>query len=506
MIRTPQQYIESLNDGRVLYYKGQRVSDVTQHSLIRQHIILSATDWALSRHPLYEKLLTLEENGEKNWFLYKQPATAADLVRRREIYITCHRIGVGLGSTVHGPGVDALASIRITAGKIDKALGTKYTEAVENYRKYVKQTDPAIVAAVTDVKGDRSLHPSRQMQHKDFFVRVVDRQKDGIIVRGAKMHISQAPSSNEILVLPSRAHGEEDKDYAVVFATPTNAKGVKLVTSPFKTSTIGDEVRWDWPVSGRHGGGTAECMVVFDEVFVPWNRVFMCGEWQFSRSMAWTFATFHRLFSASHITAHLEIKVGAAALIAEYNGLAKYPHIQDKLSWLAMYAESCNALSLAACEHPTVDGDTGIPIPNLVFTNLCKYKFANDAAECSKNLADICGGIVATVPSYNDWMNPEERPLIEKYLAGKDGIPTEHRLKIIRLIKDLTSNSYDQEVIHGDGSLAAQRMAVFAGTDWEKYKAAARRATAISEAEQHPLFKDLPKFPPTWEELTAEIK
>ena len=229
----------------------------------------------------------------------------------------------------------------------------RYTEALEDYRKHLKKDDPAITGAITDVKGNRSLRPSAQEQHQDFYVRVVDRQKDGIIVRGAKMHISDTPGANEIIVSPCRAHREEDKDYAVVFATPLNAPGLKLFTSPRFFPETGDEARWNWPLSGA-AGGISECMIVFDDVFVPWNRVFMCGEWQFSRDIAWTFGVFHRLFGTCHKVIFTEEAAGAAALIAEYNGIDKYPHIQEKLAWLAMHAEIVSAMSRAGCEHPDI--------------------------------------------------------------------------------------------------------------------------------------------------------
>ncbi len=499
MIRTPQQYVESLNDGRVIYFKGERVPDVTKHPIIKRSINSASMDWVLANHPRYRDLLTTEEDGEKVMFLWKQPQTAEDLVRRRDIYITCCRIGVGGGSGLHSMGVDALAAAGVVAGRMDKKLGTHYLDAVEDYRRHLKKNDPGITGAITDVKGDRGLHPSQQKQHKDFYVRVVDRQKDGIIVRGAKMHISVTPAANEIIVSPCRAHREEDKDYAVVFATSLNAKGVKLIISPPRHRESGnetvEEAEWDWPVTGRRGGA-AECLIVFEDVFVPWNRVFMCGEWQYSREVAWAFGTYHRIFGTAHTVAALELKVGAAALMAEYNGVEKVSHIRERLAWLLMHAETCDIVSRAACEHPDIDPFTGFAVPNLIYANIAKYKFANDAAESSKLAADICGGLVGTAPCYRDWMNPEERVLIEKYLAGKDGVPTEHRLRAVRLIKDLTNHNADEISINAEGSLAAQRMALYTGGNWERYKAAAKRATGIPGWEKHPLFKNLPEYPP----------
>ncbi len=490
MIRTAQQYVESLNDGRVIYLNGEKIPDITKHPKMKGPINARATSYVLYNHPKFKDLLTIEEDGDRYLFLWKQPTTAEELVRRRDVYITCMRWGAAMS----GMGPDALAAAGVVAARMDKQLGTHYTDAVEDYRKHLKAADPAITGAITDVKGNRGMRPSAQLQHKDFYVRVVDRQKDGIVVRGAKMHISATPTANELIVSPCRAHREEDKDYAVVFATPVNAKGITLLTSPGYFEETGEEAEWNWPASGR-GAGVSECMIVFDDVFVPWNRVFMCGEWQFSRDIAWMFGVFHRLFGSCHKVISTEQDAGIAALMAEYNGIDRYPHIQEKLAWLAMHAVLIDVMSKAGCEHPDIFPDIGLAAPNLMYTNIAKYIFANDQHETSKIVADIAGGLASTVFSYKDWKNPEERPYIEKYLAGKDGIPTEHRLKAVRLVKDLIGHGHDGAFIHTEGSLAAQKMAMFAAADWEKYKATAKRIARIPGWKEHPALKELPDWP-----------
>jgi len=190
-----------------------------------------------------------------------------------------------------------------------------------------------------------------------------------------------------------------------------------------------------------------------------------------------------------------EQAAGVAALMAEYNGLDRYPHIQEKLAWLAMHAHLVDALSKAGCENPDIFPDIGLAAPNLMYTNIAKYIFANDQHETSKLVADVTGGIASTVFSYKDWMNPEERPFIEKYLAGKDGIPTEHRLRAVRLAKDMIGHGHDGAFIHTEGSLAAQKMAMYAAADWDKWKAIAKRIAGIPGWNEHPSLKDLPDWP-----------
>jgi 4-hydroxybutyryl-CoA dehydratase/vinylacetyl-CoA-Delta-isomerase len=392
-------------------------------------------------------------------------------------------------------GIDALEASRVVAERMDKQIGTNYIERVEAYRKYLQQGDLGITGAMTDVKGDRSLRPSKQEVHQDYYVRVVDRQRDGIVVRGAKMHISSTPGANEIIVMPCRTHGEEDKDYAVVFATPLNAKGIGIIASEPPMRETDENAAWDYPMSAASGHGASECMIVFDDVFVPWERVFLCGEWKFSRDITYTFATFHRLFGVCRMTSELEVLTGVSALMAEYNGTERYAHIRDKLAWLAMYTEAVSVIGRASCIYCEKQADSDLVSPNMVYTNTAKYLFADNYHQAAKLAHDICGGIADTIPTYSDWQNPETRPWLEKYLGGKAGIPTEHRLRAIRLLKDHTNLHSQIGSIHGEGSLAAQRMFVYAGAEWGRYKAAAKRAAKIPGWEEDPTYGPLPDYP-----------
>ncbi|MBW1804540.1 MAG: hypothetical protein JRJ85_27890 [Deltaproteobacteria bacterium] len=217
MIRTVEQYLESLKDGRVIYSLGERVKNVTTHPTLRNVIRSAAMDYFFPNEAGYRDLFVAKnEEGEDVNALFISPKSADDLLKRRDIFLTTWRTGGG--TQLHCMGIDALEASRVVADKMDKHLGTRYVERVEAYRRHLQKGDLGITGAMTDVKGDRSLRPSKQQQHQDYYVRVVDRQKDGIVVRGAKIHISSTPGSNEAIVMPCRAHGEEDKDCAVVFA------------------------------------------------------------------------------------------------------------------------------------------------------------------------------------------------------------------------------------------------------------------------------------------------
>ena len=485
MIKTVEQYLESLNDGRQIWCLGEKVSDVRTHPTLSSIIKTACMDYVLPNHPDFRELfVTRNEYGEEVNFLLASPKKAEDLLRRRECYIIGVRSGGGV--IVHCMGADALAAFTVAAKVMDKELGTHYTERVENYRKLLQRQDLAITGAITDAKGDRSLHPSKQKRHQDYYLRIVDRRKDGIVVRGAKVHISATPCANEALCLPCRTHGEEDKDYALAFAIPLNAPGIKLLAVEPVSRTYGEEGEFDYPKTSELQ--PTECLIVFEDVFVPWERVFMCGEWKFSRHLAYAFASYHRLFGTCKMIGKLEIITGAAALVAEYNGVENVPHVRKKLAWMAMITETVAQLGKAACLDPETEFGHDVVMPNRMAINASKYTFASNFHQMCQHLQDIAGGLSTTVPTFRDWNNPEIRPYIEKYLGAKEGVPTEDRLRVMRLAKDMTCNFYQIDTIHGEGSMAAQEMFLYGSADWKKLKSAAKRAAHVDGWQDDPTY------------------
>ncbi len=492
-IRTAKEYIESIKDDRVVYYRGERIKDVTTHPALQRLLKQMAIDYTITGDPKYRELFVdTDEAGERVRFLHKPERDAEDLLRRRKIIQLLARIGFGIPGGSNTTGVDALNAIGVVCDRMDRKIGTKYRERVEGYRSHVMEHDLAVIGAVTDIKGDRSLRPSKQVPHQDYYVRVADRNKDGIIVRGAKAHISLAPCANEMICIPCRRHKEDDKDYAVTFAVPVDAPGITMISCDDETLDFDNE--FDHPFCASIF--FADSIVVFEDVFVPWDRVFMDGEWGFSGDMAYAFGNSHRLFADSYKYVELEILAGAAALIAEYNGLEGIPHIQEKLAWLTMYCEATEAIAEQACVKCVRDEGSDLVYPNPMYSNIAKYYFADHYHQAIKHVQDIAGGLVCTVPSSKDLSNPETRPLLEKYLTGKAGIPAEHRMRAFRVIKDLTSSWHSVLTIHGEGSLATQRMSVLALADLDRYKAAARRVARIKVEDEHPLYRDLPDYPP----------
>jgi 4-hydroxybutyryl-CoA dehydratase/vinylacetyl-CoA-Delta-isomerase len=454
-LKSVQEYKQSLKDGRVVFYKGERVEDVVAHPDLGVAVDTMALDYYLAELPEYHELATVydPELGERINRYYYLPRNGDDLLKQFELIVASTRMGDGFIPLAHDIGADALNAISITANVMGNA---DYIQRIENYRTYLKKTDLAVVTAMTDVKGDRMLRPSENGQnHPDYYVHVVDKNKDGIIVRGAKVHITGAPYSNEIFVIPSRAMSEADADYAVAFATPVNAKGIKMIGRPFHSHLTPLEFPNNRPVRVH-----TDALIIFDDVFVPWERVFLCGEWKHAATLVYNFALMHRRTGCAYRIPMSEQFLGAAKAIAEYNGIANAPHVREKLTDLVIYLETLRSMSRAACLDFVTVG--GIAVPNPISTNIAKYYFADEYHKVVKIVEDLSGGLLVTAPTYKDYQHPQLQAELQKYLSAKAGYPAETRLRMLDLIRRISGADRETIAIHGEGSLQAQRMTILA--------------------------------------------
>ena len=309
-IRTVEQYKDSLKDDRVVYLRGQRVTEVTEHPLIQKAIDHEATDYRLMHDPEYRDLAVVRhpDSGEEMSRYFLPPSNAEELLKRSELIETACREGGTLVVLAKVVGSDALFGLTRTCQKVDAALGTSYSENVKAFYESCWKNDVSFALAQTDVKGDRSLRPSEQ-EDPDLYLHIVEERPDGIVVRGAKTHTSNTTHANEMIVLPTRAMGEADKDYAVSFAIPLNTPGLKLLMSGYGSYTERNE--FDHPVSS--GLKMTETLTVFDDVFVPNERIFLKGEWQFAGPLALSFVEYHRLTAISYKLPFLDLLAGAGA-------------------------------------------------------------------------------------------------------------------------------------------------------------------------------------------------
>lgn len=465
-MRNSKQYIESLRDGREVYIHGKLVKDVTKHPAIRKAIDHGAIDYELDKRPELRDLLVTKSptTGHEIRRYFEIPRSAEDLLRRQELIETTTRMNGSWVIFMKEIGTDALNALLMVCREIDKKYGTPYATRVAAYRQYLEDGDLSMAGAVTDAKGDRRLRPSEQ-EMPYYYLKVTERRSDGVVVRGCKLHTTSSPIANEIFVLPTRAMAESDKDYSIAFGIPVNTPGVKIISRPERA----DLGFFDYPWSSRHT--TLEAMTIFEDVFVPEERIFMNGEWEFAGPLANCFATWHRFTGISYKYPFAQMLIGASALVADYNGVPHASHIQDKITDLVIYAQSIKTFGQAAARQCVITED-GIAYPNPLLCNIGKYLFASGYHTSLKAVQEIAGGLPATGPTEADCENPATKELIERYLGGRKGVDAISRLKVMKLIRDMGGTDGAGEwwvgTLHGEGSLQAQRLSISREYDVKK--------------------------------------
>jgi aromatic ring hydroxylase len=468
-LKTPDEYIQSLRDGRVVYYRGKKVDDITTHPVLSIPINHAKHFYKLRENNELKKLLVINDQnlGEISGF-YKICKSSEDLLYRSKIIQETTRLSGGLFNITQAIGSDALHALFIVAKKLDAESNRGYSERVRKYYEYVTTNDLALAVAQTDVKGDRIKRPHEQTD-PDLYVRIVDVRDDGIIVRGSKVHTTQSIASNEIIFLPYRVMVEADKDYAVAFAIPTNTKGLKLIVRPM-IEIEGLPSKDDAPLSSIHA--EAETMTILDDVFVPWERVFMFREWKYAGELANLFALYHRFTAISYRVVEADLYLGTARLVAKVNGLENVPHIRDEILDIVLYREIMYMGAKMAAIEAQIDQNTGIAIPNPLYTNIGKLYSNANFSNIIKNIVDITGGIISTLPSSEDFNNPEERIYIEKYLKANPMFTGEERFKVLKLARELAGGPFTGYMlgwmIHAEGSVAASKIALSREYDFSK--------------------------------------
>ncbi len=486
VLKTKEQYLESLKQQKpTIYMFGEKITDRVNHPLLRPQIEVIALTYELAHDPRYDGLTTAVSHitGEKiNRFTHIHQSTD-DLVKKVQMTRMYARYCVCIQRCM---AIDALNALSIVTYEIDKKYGTNYYQNFLKYIEWFQRNDIMATCAMTDVKGDRRLRPSKQPD-PDLYVHVVEKGDDGIVVRGAKCHTTAGVPSNELIVLPTRALTEDDKDYAVAFAVPVDAKGLKFVarsTVPRERGKIDAPFRTKW--------GVTETVTIFDDVFVPWERVFMCGEWEFAWPVVDLFAIYHRHSYCGCKPAVTDMLTGVAALLAEYNGVEQAPHIREKLTDMACTAEQMYACGIAASVRGKPMGP-GTYVPDRVLVNIGKYIAGTHIYEEIYRVHDVAGGLAITCPSEKDYFHPEVHPYLEKYLKGVAEVPTEHRVRAFKLAEDLTAHGFAGWIMvascHGGGSPEAQRITIYRDYDFETRKKIAKCLAGIEPMENFPEFK-----------------
>ncbi len=470
MLMTGEQYIESLRELKTrVYMFGEEVKDWIDHPIIRPSINCVAITYDLAHDPEYADLMTAKSHltGETiNRFANIHQST--DDLRKK---VKMQRLlGQKTASCFQRcVGMDAFNAVYSTTFEIDQKHGTSYHQNFLKYIEYIQKTDFIVDGAMTDPKGDRGLSPSKQAD-KDLFLRIVERREDGIVVRGSKAHQTGSINSHEHIIMPTIAMGEEDKDYAVSFACPSDAEGIYMIYGRQSCDTRKLEEGADIDLGNKQFGGQ-EALVVFDDVFIPNDRIFLCGEFEFAGMMVERFAGYHRQSYGGCKVGVGDVVIGAAALAADYNGAQKASHIKDKLIEMTHLNETlyCCGIACSAEGYATAAGNYQI---DLLLANVCKQNITRFPYEIVRLAEDIAGGLMVTMPAEADFKsdlvvgkNGETiGEICNKYFAGSPTCSTEDRMRVLRFLENICLGAaavgYRTESMHGAGSPQAQRIMI----------------------------------------------
>lgn len=476
-LMTEKQYVESLKKLKAAtYILGQKVDNPHEHPLIRSMIAGVAQTYAMEHDSVGSTYVVAESEliKERVSRFVKFYQTRDDLLAKvRMLRFLNQRIGTCF---MRCTGMDAMNAVGIEIYKCDQKHGTDYWERLLDFVRMVQKNDLVVFSGVTDVKGDRSLRPSEQ-KDPDLYLHVVNRNKDGIVVRGAKVHQTGSLCAHWGLIVPTREMRESDRDYAVCFAVPADAEGLIHV---YGRGTL-EERELEGCDLGNVRYGKFAPMIIFNDVFVPWERVFLCGEYEYAGPMVRHFGNFHRHSHGGCKCGVGDIIIGAAALAAEYNGLPNVPHINHKLAEMLKVTEAIYGCSIAASveARPT---ESGIYAVDPVLSNTSKLYEGKELHEVIRMMIEIAGGLVADLPSDKDLAHPEIGPLIKKYLKGPENVSTEDRIRLFRLIEKLAFESRDiVSNIHGAGSPETHRMTLLRSADIEAKKKLAKHLAGIKQ-------------------------
>ncbi len=476
-VMTKSEYIESLRQlSPKTYMFGEKITEVVDNPRLRSGIEATGATYELAELPEYRDIMITHSpwiDEPVNRFNLP-PASIEDLVCRVKInralgnYVgTCHQRCTGM---------DCMCSLAIVGYDVDQKYGTKYYDRIIEFIKYMQKNDFTGNASVTDVKGDRSLSPKDQPD-KDVYLHVVEKRDDGIVVRGAKAHQTGSLSSHELIVLPTRALKKGEEEFAVAFAVPADAEGVIHVVGRSSLDTR----ELDGCDCGNPRYSKYAPTVIYNDVFVPWERVFLCGEVEYAAELVMRFSAFHRQSHGGCKSGKIDCMAGAALCMMEYNGTGKVSHVKEKIVDMIHRAETLYGCSLAA-SYEGKQEPSGIFFIDPVLANASKIHEGREMAEATRLMIDVAGGFVADLPSDKDFHNPEIGPLLQKYLKGATDIPSEKRIKMFRLVEKLAMESADTiSDIHGGGSPAAHRLTIFRESDLESKKKAAQRLAQIKD-------------------------
>jgi len=466
-LKNGAEYMESLRRlNPIIYYKGKRIKDVTRHSATVPHVRSAAMTYALASSREYRDLATATSHltGRTISRFTHVHQNVEDLIKKIKLLrVLGQKTGTCFQRCVGHDGINATYSV---AYEIDQKYGTDYFERFKKWLTYIQDENLMVVGAMTDPKGDRSRSPADQAD-PDQYLHIVDRRADGIVIRGAKLHMTGGVNSHEILVMPTTAMDERSKDYAVICSLPVDASGVTMIFGRQASDDRRDKrerIDVGKPSFGVVGG---EAVIAFEDVFVPADRVFMDGQAEFTPVIVYRFASHHRANYGACKTGLMDVLIGAVSYLTQIQGTAKASHVRDKVTEMIHLCETLYSSSIA-CSAEGWPTASGAYMVDTMLANVCKQNVTRLHFEVARLAVDLAGGFIATLPSQYDLDSEDVGHLVKKYFSGVEGIPWKDRIKIARLIEAMTGGTALVESMHGAGSPQAQRVMILREGDLDK--------------------------------------
>jgi 4-hydroxybutyryl-CoA dehydratase/vinylacetyl-CoA-Delta-isomerase len=475
MLKDGKKYIDEIRKlSPNVYMFDERIKDLAKFGMTRLALEGIAMSYDLARDPRYRHLMTARSdltNDDVNVFTHVN-SSVDDLKNRVKVArLMCQRTGVCTGRC---PGWDCINALWFTTFEMDRKLKTNYHKRFRSFLKYVQENDLTCAGALTDPKGNRSLRAARQAD-PDLYVRVVEKRKDGIVVRGAKTMIAGGACAHEIMVQPGTGLSVHEKEYAVAFAVPIDTEGIVQVVDRQSCDERKNQDGFD---KGNTKCGSLESLMIFDDVLVPNERIFMCGEYEYAVEAITKFVLLHRMVLAGCLAGCGDVLTGASSLLADYNGLNR--QMTDKLSEMVYYSESMYSSALGAATEGAAT-PSGAYFPDTLLANVSKLNLYWMPYEIQKLADEIAGGIASCMPSEKDLRSKTTGRYVEKYLKGTYDSRTENRMRAIRLIENLTSGAGRMSALcmHGGGSPAAAKLVVRSLLDLELKRRFAKNLAGI---------------------------
>ncbi len=481
-MKTAQEYIDSIKRLKFnAYAMGRKIDCPSENPLVIPSLNAVAMTYELAGDPSCQGLTTAVSHltGDTiNRFTHIH-RSAGDLVNKVKMQrLLGQRTGTCFQRCV---GMDAMNALASTTFEMDREMGTGYHSRFNSFLRHVQQNDLVCDGAMTDPKGDRGKRPGQQ-DDPDLFLRVVEESDEGMVVRGAKLHQTGALNSHEIIVMPTLSLREDESEYAVSFAVPSDSPGITYILGRQASDTRKMEGGGIDTGNARFGG--QECLVIFENVFVPRERIFMCREAKYAGMLVERFAGYHRQSYGGCKVGVGDVLIGAVANLLDYHGLSNAAHARDKLVEMIHLNETLYACGLACSTEGAATG-SGVYLIDLLLANVCKLNVTRFPYEIARLAEDLAGGLMVTAPSEFDLKNTETGPYIEKYLRGISGISAECRLRMLRLVENITLGAaavaYRTESMHGAGSPQAMKVMITRQARLEEKKRMARVLAGLKD-------------------------